>query len=381
MMSPSIPDSTQHAVLAALPGWTPVWVETVLGNPWYRGGVILAVALVVIVLLRLILFPILTRATKRTGSDLDDSIVATLRPTVLLSLFLVALLIALVDLLPSDRFDFWARGLIYTWLILAWGKTVSEVGALFFTRLSRRADSVPWIQPRTLPLIHFTSKVIIFATISWSVLAVWHINLTGWLASAGVAGIAVGFAAKDTLANFISGVFILVDAPYSVGEYIVIDGVTRGEVTDIGMRSTRILTRENVEVTVPNAVIGNAKIINESSGPSTLMRVGVGASVAYGSDVDQVREVLLGCAQEVKHVSYSREPVVRFMAMGASSLDFEVRVWIERPEYRGLVVDELNTRIYKALNAAGIPIPFPQQDVYVKEWPGVGQDDSPREDA
>ena len=132
---------------------------------------------------------------------------------------------------------------------------------------------------------------------TYLIMAAWHVNLTSWLASAGVLGIAVGFAAKDTLANFISGVFILVDAPYKVGQYIIIDGETRGVVTDIGMRSTRLLTRDNVEVTVPNAVIGNAKIVNESSGPSPKMRVRVNASVAYGSDVDQVQEILLACSR------------------------------------------------------------------------------------
>ena len=91
--------------------------------------------------------------------------------------------------------------------------------------------------------------------------------MTAWLASAGVVGIAVGFAAKDTLANLFSGVFILADAPYKIGDYIVLDATgMRGKVTQIGLRSTRLITRDDVEVTIPNSIMGNSQVINQSGG-------------------------------------------------------------------------------------------------------------------
>ncbi|MFT5274966.1 MAG: MscS family membrane protein [Cryomorphaceae bacterium] len=86
--------------------------------------------------------------------------------------------------------------------------------------------------------------------------------MTAWLASAGIIGIAVGFAAKDTLANLFSGVFILADSPYKLGDYVVLEDNSRGKVTQISLRSTRMLTRDDVEVTVPNSITGNTKIIN-----------------------------------------------------------------------------------------------------------------------
>ncbi|MBU8869271.1 MAG: mechanosensitive ion channel [Gemmatimonadales bacterium] len=347
------------------------WLDTTLTNHWWREGLILGAGVLIIGLLRLILFPVLRRVAGRTDSNLDDNILGRIQPTLFTTVFFVALQFALVDLLADPKFDHWVRGAVGTWLVLIWGRAILDIGAIIFEKISHEADRLPWIQPQTLPLIKFVFKVIVFATQAWLILSTWNVNLTSWLASAGVVGIAVGFAAKDTLANFISGVFILVDSPYEVGQYIVIDGVTRGMVTDIGMRSTRILTRDNVEVTVPNAVIGNAKIINESSGPSPLMRVRVNVSVAYGSDVEEVKEVLMSCCHEVPHASNAKEPSVRFTAMGASSVDFQVRVWVEEPEFRGRVVDTLNTRIYKALLEAGIGIPFPQQDVHIKAWPSA----------
>ncbi|OQW99996.1 MAG: hypothetical protein BWK74_00755 [Desulfobacteraceae bacterium A6] len=91
-------------------------------------------------------------------------------------------------------------------------------------------------------------------------------DLTAWVASAGIIGLALSFAAKDTLANLFSGVFILADAPYKIGDFIVLDSGERGEVTNIGIRSTRLLTRSDIEITVPNSIMGNTRIINEAGG-------------------------------------------------------------------------------------------------------------------
>ena len=123
-------------------------------------------------------------------------------------------------------------------------------------------------------------------------------------------------------------------------------------------------------MTVPNAVIGNAQIVNETGGPHEKMRVRVKVEAAYGSDVDQVEEVLLGCVEGVNHIVDDPSPRVRFRSFGASGLVFELLAWIEQPVYRGRVLHALNGRVYKAFNQAGIEIPYAKQDVYVKEMPG-----------
>ena len=182
-------------------------------------------------------------------------------------------------------------------------------------------------------------------------------------------GIAVGFAAKDTLANLFSGFFILADAPYKIGDYINLDSGEHGNVTHLGMRSTRLITRDDIEITVPNAVIGNAKIINESGGPSEKVRVRLAVGVAYGSDVDDVCRVLLAVSDANNEVCRSPAARVRMRAFGTSSLDFELLCWIEKPENRGRVSHELYMAVYKALNAAGIEIPYAKRDIYIKEMP------------
>jgi small-conductance mechanosensitive channel len=197
----------------------------------------------------------------------------------------------------------------------------------------------------------------------------WSLNISAWLASAGIVGIAVGFAAKDTLANLFGGLFVIVDAPYKIGDFINLDSGERGRVVKIGLRSTRLLTRDDVEITLPNALIANAKIVNESGGPWEQTRVAVKVGVAYGSDVDRVREVLQQAAVSVQHVMPDPEPRIRFLEMGDSALVFRVMVWIDEPVSRGRVLDGLNTAIYKALNAAEISIPFPQHDVHLYPAP------------
>jgi small-conductance mechanosensitive channel len=199
----------------------------------------------------------------------------------------------------------------------------------------------------------------------------WRIPLASWLTSAGIVGLAVGFAAKDTLANLFSGIFIIADAPYKVGDYVVLDQNIRGVVVDIGIRSTRVMTRDDIEVTVPNALIANAQIVNETGGRHDKMRVRVKVSAAYGSDVDRVREVLLSCVDGVAHLAETPTPRVRFRQLGDSGLHFELLAWIDEPVFRGRVLDELNTKVYNALNEAGIEIPYTKQDVFIKELPAT----------
>jgi small-conductance mechanosensitive channel len=189
------------------------------------------------------------------------------------------------------------------------------------------------------------------------------------VASAGIVGLALSFAAKDTLSNLFAGVSIAADSPYKTGDFIILDSGERGMVTNIGLRSTRILTRDDVEVTIPNGVIGNAKIINEAGGPSAKHRIRTTVGVAYGSDIDEVIETLAGIAGDHNEVCKTPEPRVRFRKFGESSLEFELLCWIDRPVDRGRISHELNCNVYKGFQAAAIRIPFPQRDLHVRSMP------------
>ena len=248
---------------------------------------------------------------------------------------------------------------------------------IFFVRLSKiilelvsNDDSkLKIISIQTLPLFENLVVTVIIVISVYMIFQNWGIDMTAWLASAGVVGVAIGFASKDTLNNFISGIFILSDAPYKIGDFIVLDSGERGEVTDIGIRSTRLLTRDDVELTIPNSIMGNTKVVNESGGPYEKYRIRIPVGVAYGSDVDHVREILMGVATSQQGVCHFPEARVRFRAFGASSLDFELLCWVDKPMLRGRMTDELLTTIYKKFQLNEIEIPYTKQDIYIKEMP------------
>jgi small-conductance mechanosensitive channel len=115
--------------------------------------------------------------------------------------------------------------------------------------------------------------------------------------------------------------------------------------------------------------MGNTRITNESGGPYVKFRLRVKVGVAYGSDIDRVRDVMLAIAQAEPQVCEDPEPRVRFRQFGGSSLDFELLVWVEDPELRGRILDLLNTAIYKGFRDEGIEIPYSKHDVYIKQMP------------
>ena len=119
--------------------------------------------------------------------------------------------------------------------------------------------------------------------------------------------------------------------------------------------------------TIPNSVIANAKIINESGGPHENERVRLSVGVAYGSDVDLVKKILLDIAKNSGLISEKFDPRVRFREFGESSLNFQLLFWIDKPEARGRTIDALNTTIYKEFNKHNIEIPFPQRTVHIKK--------------
>lgn len=312
-----------------------------------------------------------TQLTKFTKSDVDDQLVGYLRRPIFLTVFFIFLSIAVKTIGFSAG---WEQGLIRflaSVLVLMWMFRGFKILTLLLNSVSKYTHKYEIIQPKTIPLFDLVGKLLLIGMGSYILLILWGINPTAWLASAGVIGIAVGFAAKDTLANLFSGFFIIADTPYKVGDYVNLDSGERGMVTQVGMRSTRLLTRDDIEITIPNNVIGNAKIVNESGGRWIKSRVRLAVGVAYGVDVRQVCKVLMDCAVSHKEVLDSPDPRVRMRGFGASSLDFELLCWIAEPVLRGRICHELFMDIYEALNAAGIEIPFSQHDLYIKEFPNI----------
>ncbi|MEW8138752.1 MAG: mechanosensitive ion channel domain-containing protein [Candidatus Thiodiazotropha endolucinida] len=342
------------------------------GNqPWVKGLIVLLIFIVLAKVVEWIVIPLVRRLTSHTSTHIDDLIVQYLRSPLFWTLALIGIvasssMVGIEESVRSALVSFVLSVLILLWMLFA-----VRISKLLLSEASRRAKPNAMVRPQTLPLFTNIAAITIIIFAVYFMFQSWHVDMTAWLASAGIAGIAIGFAAKDTLANLFSGVFIMADSPYKIGDYVVLDdgGGIRGKVTHIGIRSTRLLTRDDVEVTIPNSIMGNSKVVNESGGPHVKYRIGVAVGVAYGSDIDQVRDVLMSVARESETVCDQPEPRVRFRAFGASSLDFELLCWVHNPELRGRVLDALNSAVYKRFLVEGIEIPFAKQDLYIKEMP------------
>lgn len=347
-------------------GLIPVW-EIVLATPFLASLVIAITFYLLAVVLRSVIFWGLARLANMTDSLLDDDVLRYVRKPAFTSVLYFGLSLA-ANVAPLPFGKQLIINILLSVIIGSWMRASILISTVLLDTLEQH-DSFSLIEIRTKPIFDLTAKILTILVGSYLLLLIWGINPLGWLASAGIVGIAIGFAAQDTLANVFSGFFIVADAPYKIGDYITLDTGERGLVSRIGLRSTRLLTRDDVEITIPNGVIASAKIVNESGGPYLKIRIPIAFGVAYGSDVDQVSEVVQSIAQSHTSVCEQPQPMVRMRAFGASSLDFDLLVWIEDPQYKGSISHDLFVEIYKAFGREGIEIPYAKQDLYIKELP------------
>lgn len=340
-------------------------IGVLLENNQVQALVIVILSILAAVLFDLILIRLLKKLVRRTKTEFDDKLLNLLQRPIFYTVLFIGFGLAINSLQFTSTVNFIVYAIIKTLVVLVWSIAVFKMSTLILEWLSRRQKRFRIVQKRTIPLFDNMIKLVIFAGASYFILLSWKVNISAWLASAGIVGIAIGFAARDTLANLFSGIFIMADAPYKIGDFIVLDSGERGRVTVIGIRSTRILTTDGVEITLPNALIANAKIINESGGPSIKHRIRISIGVAYGSDIDLVRRVLFNIAASNENVCEEPPPQVFFTEFGDSSLNFQLLGWIEKSAIRGQVIDQLNTSIYKEFNQKKIEIPFPQRDIHL----------------
>jgi small-conductance mechanosensitive channel len=345
------------------------WLALLGPNVYIQAAAIVVGSIVAGKLVDWIISGIVRRWARRTTTDFDDRLIEIMHRPLTMSVVLAGLALATVKLDLGEPYAWATLAALKTIAIYVWLAFGLRFVGIAIALLSRHEDRFPLFQSRTAPLLENVGLVLLVGAGVYFVFLAWNIDVTAWLASAGIVGIAVGFAAKDTLANLFAGVFILVDAPYKVGDFVMLDSGERGRITQIGLRSTRLLTRDDIEITIPNSVMGNTKIVNESGGPHEKERIRVRVGVAYGTDIDLVRATMIEIAHRHPEICEDPEPRVRFRSFGNSGLDFELLVWIDEPVLRGRLLDALNCEVYKEFGLRGIEIPFPKHDVYIRQAP------------
>ena len=220
-------------------------------------------------------------------------------------------------------------------------------------------------------LINKFSGAIIYATAVVLALDILGINVMPFIAGAGVAGIAIGFAAKDTLSNLIAGVLLIIDRPFEVGDRIEVwsapaGSASWGDVIDIGLRATKIKTTDNIVIIIPNNEIMMRDIVNYTI-ISTKIRVRINVGVAYDADIEKVKDLIINVAKSVDWISKTPAPRVVVRNFGESSVDLQLRVWIDDARKRMDTISHVTDKIKSAFDGHGIEIPYPKRDITITQ--------------
>ncbi len=236
-------------------------------------------------------------------------------------------------------------------------------------KLARKTDTR--VDDVILDLFKKFAGVIIYTTGIILALDVIGLNIMPFVAGAGVAGIAIGFAARDTLSNLIAGVLLIIDRPFEVGDRIEIwsapkNSATWGDVLDIGLRATKIRTTDHIVVIIPNNEIMKRDIINYTA-INEEIRVRIPVGIAYDANVGKAKELINRIALELDWVMREPAPKVVVKSFGDSAVNLEARVWIRDPRRRMDTISHVADRVKEVFQEEGIEIPYPKRDITIRQ--------------
>jgi MscS family membrane protein len=339
-------------------------------DEWLEVGIAVAIVAGAAILVRLVLLVLdkrFIRLSRRTRTHFDDAILEALRIPVSMLILIIALRIALDQLsFLSEDWKTNRENLIFVLYLLVGylflHKLLDNLMRWYAREIARRTESN--LDEQVLPFARRVVLIVLGVIALIVLLSHFEVDVSAFVTTLGIGSLAIALAAQATLSDTISGFVIMADRPFRVGDRIeILELATWGDVLDVGLRSTRIRTRDNRMVVVPNSVIGKSLVVNHSV-PSTVYRVETRLGVAYGSDVDHVRQVMIDAVRAQDWVMKEERIEALFLEYGESALIFRVRCWIEHYVETRRIIDKLNSCLYKALNEAGIEMPPPIREVY-----------------
>ena len=355
---------------------------------WLPSLIVLALAGIIYIVAGWILRRLEKRLAALTETDLDDEFLRSLRKVVRLTVVAWAISQLLGewvpplgteplegewvanDVQPQD----WVWGI---WTILVFfpiSRFVGHVMTTFEKKVMSRSDTA--LDETALPMVNRFIRFLVIAVGVLLALPQLGISIAPLLGGAGVMGLALSFAAKDTLSNLIAGVLLIMDRPFKVGDRIELWNAPRetgtwGDVIEIGLRATKIRNPDNLVVVVPNNEIMRRDIINYTmSGDDIRLRIPF--SCAYESDIERAKVLLKEAAREVKGVKLDPAPIVIVRGFGPSEVNLQLRVWIMEARSRRRIADEITEKAMVAFAEAGVEIPYPKRELYIRGGGAVG---------
>jgi len=339
-------------------------IQFIWENVYLKFLVILAISFIVAFLAKLITRKVFRPLALKTKTRVDDLIIKSISSIIFYVVFVIGLKIGLQQFeIEASLFS----NLIDTFLILLISMLIFKIIDNFADHWMRewadRTESTA--DDRLIPLLEKILKTVVAVLAIIFIFSAWDINISPLLATAGIAGIAIGFAVRDSLANILGGIQLVLDKTFKVRDKVELESGEQGVILDIGLRTTKLQTYDNEVIYIPNGYLANAKIKNFSM-PDVSLRVNVNFGVEYGSDPENVQKVVLEDIKKIDTVIEETEPVVQFLNMSDFSLDFVARAWVEEYTQAYSTKLKMTDEIYEALNKAKIGIPFPTRTIYTK---------------
>lgn len=347
------------------------------GDQWLDiGGSVLIVLVVAIVghwVVRIVMDRGLRRLVKQTRGGLDDAILDTVhRPLYWLAIvFSLEVAVSRLAFVPADWEQWLGSAFFVLYLLVGFGfawRFVQNFFTWYGREMAIRTETD--LDEQLMPFFRRVALIILGLVGVIILLGHFEVEVAGLITTLGIGSLAIALAAQEALADTISGFIIMIDRPFRIGDRIEIqDLATWGDVVDIGLRSSRIRTRDNRMVVIPNSTIGKSLIVNYAY-PDSQYRIQIHIGVAYGTDLEKARRVMVETVSAVEGVLPDRPVEALFLEFGASALIFRVRWWLESYEDTRRMFDRVNTALYNALTQAGIELPYPQMDIHHHYAPG-----------
>ena len=317
-------------------------------------------------LVRLLMAKVGTRLCALTASDLDDKILQRVSAPVSLLINCFGLYLAIKRLPLPEKAGVVASGLLFVVNVVIITNIAYRVLDEMLVRYGNRVAGAE-LSRQVMPLVEKLCTIFLITTALIITLKHFNYDIMTLLTALGVGSLAIGLAAKDTLANMVSGFTLMVDRPFRIGDRIQL-GTQIGDVIDIGLRHTKIKGLDNTFLIIPNSELCNTTLINMAF-PDVKVKGRINIGVGYDSDVDKAKALLVQAAHSVPTVEDEPAPEAFFMSFGDSALNLSLFFWV--PDYAQLAVatDQINSAIARSFKDNSINIPYPTRTVLYEKDP------------
>jgi MscS family membrane protein len=309
----------------------------------------------------------LPRIARFTRTELDDRVRQRITPPIELLTITAGLYLAVLSFPIQDRVQHILAGVVFIVNVLIFSTIIYRVADEFLTWYANRVEvrTGTKIGTQIFPLVRKVFTIFLVCAVLIVVLKHFGYDALSLLTALGIGSLAIGLAAKDTLANMISGFTLMVDRPFRIGDRIQLASGKSGDVVDIGLRSTRIKTVDNTLLIIPNSELCNSTVLNMAF-PDMISQGRISIGVAYGSDVEKVKSIMREIAKENPEVLQEPSPEAYFLSFGDSALNMVLVFWVNDYTKTFTVTDQINMLLMAAFTKNDIQIPYPTRKVLLE---------------